>query len=158
MIIYSDNRANDLVLFALGDKYISKSDLILGLPTTYLSENFITVSIFAALFKRLYDASYLTRQNSEASLRLLSQTDFSYGIVAGVPKKVVVSHKFGERENKDGIQLHDCGIVYAPDDPYILCIMTKGNDVHVLMHIIQDLSKIFYTNITSPILLPKSHY
>ncbi|HSW96748.1 MAG TPA: serine hydrolase [Candidatus Saccharimonadales bacterium] len=149
MIMYSDNQAAELVMFALGETYLNQSDAALGLPTTYTSENFMTVNKIGKIFETLYDSSYLNQQNSEAALQLLSKTDFHYGIVAGVPKKVIISHKFGERENSEGVQLHDCGIVYVPKHPYIFCIMTKGKDMKVLMNVIKNISKTFYKNFTA---------
>ena len=67
-------------------------------------------------------------------LDLLSQSTFIQGIVAGVPEGVKVAHKFGEAEgvDKEGKVvthiLNDCGIVYKPESPYILCIMIEGED------------------------------
>jgi len=112
----------------------------------------IRVKDFAAFFRVLYNASYLGRDMSELALSLLSQTDFTQGLASGVPKDVVVAHKFGERilenpygEPVAGRQLHDCGIVYTKN-PYILCIMTKGEDFQKQAKFIADVSKFFYEN------------
>jgi hypothetical protein len=41
-------------------------------------------------------------------------------------------------------QLHDCGIIYRANNPYVICIMTKGLDQSVLAQVIADISKIVY--------------
>ena len=79
-------------------------------------------------------------------LNLLSQSTFNLGIVAGVPQGIVVAHKFGERGFSDPNipnQLHDCGIVYAKK-PYLVCIMTQGQDYNTLAGEIADISKMIY--------------
>ena len=35
--------------------------------------------------------------------------------------------------------MHDCGIVYIPNSPYLLCIMTKGNSNDKLLKVISDM-------------------
>ena len=76
--------------------------------------------------------------------------DFPQGLQAGIPASVEVAQKFGERQVflHDGTlsyrELHDCGIVYAPDNPYILCVMTRGHDFASLSSTIRDISKVVY--------------
>jgi hypothetical protein len=41
-------------------------------------------------------------------------------------------------------ELHDCGIVYLPDNPYLLCVMTKGNDFAKMEKIIEEISRLSY--------------
>lgn len=67
---------------------------------------------------------------------------------------VVVSDKFGERSiynvNTGTIvdhELHDCRIKYKHNSPYLLCIMSSGQDFNVLAKNITDLSSLVYTNI-----------
>lgn len=117
----------------------------------------VRVKDFGAFFRVLYNASYLSREMSETALSILSKTTFTGGIVAGVPSNVVVAHKYGERSIEQEIngtlfvkerQLHDCGIVYAGKNPYILCIMTKGQDFAKQQHFIADLSEYIYQQTT----------
>jgi hypothetical protein len=85
-------------------------------------------------------------------MELLTGTDFRYGINAGVPQGITVAHKFGERVYVEKInsidietdQLHDCGIVYCPKGPYLICIMTKGHNFDTLKSIIKEISRIAY--------------
>ncbi len=77
-------------------------------------------------------------------------------VVAGVPSTVDVAHKFGERttlasdtESTETKQLHDCGIVYFPENPYLLCVMTRGTDFKVLEGIISDISRMVYEEVDS---------
>jgi hypothetical protein len=65
-----------------------------------------------------------------------------------LPKSLAVAHKFGERELPNGIkQLHDCGIVYLPKHPYLLCIMTRGTDYDRLSTVISTISKKIYEDL-----------
>lgn len=41
-------------------------------------------------------------------------------------------------------ELHDCGIIYYPERPYLLCVMTEGNDLNELAGVIQNISKTVY--------------
>ena len=83
-------------------------------------------------------------------MEILSKTTFKEGIVAGVPEGTVVAHKFGQflstTNTADGVELHDCGIIYYPDYPYLLCVMTKGNSLDELKNVIKGISKITYEN------------
>ena len=67
-----------------------------------------------------------------------------------------MAHKFGENTDIDlttGTQvdkeLHDCGIVYVPQKPYLLCVMTRGQDFNSLTNVISSISKIVYNLVTS---------
>ena len=41
-------------------------------------------------------------------------------------------------------QLHDCGIIYYPGNPYLLCVMTRGDSFGELSSTIRDISDIIY--------------
>ncbi len=154
MISESDNVATLML-----SKYVDQDDFDSLLKAIGVSieekgqDADIRVKDFAGFFRILYNASYLNRQSSEAALRLLSQSTFTSGIVAGVPKGIVVAHKYGERsveQKQDGStlvkekQLHDCGIVYSEPNPYILCVMTRGKDFQQQENFISDISRFIF--------------
>jgi hypothetical protein len=63
---------------------------------------------------------------------------------------MVVAHKFGEMSAPDGtVQLNDCGIVYKPDQPYLICVMTKGTNYDSLVTVISHISNMVYTSVAS---------
>jgi beta-lactamase class A len=108
----------------------------------------ITVRNYAGLYRQLYNVSYLSPTHSEEVLAWLSDSTFDKGLEAGVPTEVKVAHKFGERGTAEGAyQLHDCGIVYFPNNPYLLCIMTKGSDWENMADFISTISKMVYNEI-----------
>lgn len=160
MIRYSDNNAADLLTDYLKetnnlDTYITVfSDL--GTSPTVLSEytDNMTVRNYSMFLRALYNATYLTRDASEHALKLLSETDFSEGIESGVPNNTLVAEKFGEVRMTDanhvllGKEINNCGIVYFPGHPYLLCIMTKatGDNIKVLEGQIASISRIIYKN------------
>ncbi len=110
----------------------------------------ITVRGYASLFRILFNASYLNVENSEKVLSWLSETEYRSGLVAGVPADVKVAHKFGERLYANDIkELHDCGIIYFPENPYLLCVMTRGSDFAALEALISEISRILYEEINS---------
>lgn len=105
----------------------------------------ITVKEYASFFRILFNSSYLSRENSEKALRLLDATDYNDALPAGVPPGIQVAHKFGEAGTVEvERQLHDCGIVYFPDHPYLACIMTRGKELDGLKQSIVDISKFIY--------------
>ena len=150
MITQSDNYSWIALLTDLQNNY-SEDDFIatlsdLGIidPRISVSGQYLSVQTYASIFRILYNSSYLNTPMSDRALKLLTQATYNDGIVAGLPKGIKVAHKFGET-NTDGVQeLHDCGIVYYPPDPYILCIMTKGHDIPTLEQVIQQISQEVY--------------
>ena len=130
MIADSDNNA-----FMLLSRVVEQEELgrVYGLlsmqPPSASGGDDHTVLTYAAFFRILYNGTYLSKEMSDRALEELTRVAFRPGIVAGVPEGIVVAHKFGERSEDSGEkQLHDCGIVYFPRHPYLLCMMTKGTD------------------------------
>ncbi|EKD86789.1 MAG: hypothetical protein ACD_37C00144G0002 [uncultured bacterium] len=153
MISRSDNKAMDLLI---RNKYVETQDVekvLKDLEITSISNktgisDVITVREYSSLFRVLYNASYLGRENSEKLLNLLSNADFVNGLRKPIPSDVVIANKFGERKytnnQKTTYQLHDCGIVYFDKHPYFLCIMTEGDNFESLLKTIQAISKETY--------------
>ena len=157
MIIESDNNATYALIDVAGQAEISKTYEDLSIPQTDDGDN-ITTQQYSHAFRVMFSATYLQQRSlSDQALNLLSRTNFKDGIIAGVPKETVISHKFGERtlaqsststsNNSPTKELHDCGIVYYPDHPYFICIMTKGNDFNSLANIISDISSLICKNV-----------
>lgn len=157
MIVYSDNQSYFVLLEYLHNKFSSRDELLatlhdLGIidPTSNI-EDTVTVRGYASIFRLLYNASYLSQSKSEFALSLLAQSDWKEGIVSGVPTTIEVAHKFGERSEEGSTvkQLHDCGIVYYPGNPYLLCIMTRGDDMNALSGAIAKMSEMVYKEVES---------
>jgi beta-lactamase class A len=154
MIINSDNDAAATLLTHISPAVFENTLVELGIKIPDNNENidFITVKSFGAIFRSLYNASYLDRKYSQKALDILSKTEFR-GMAELLPKDLIVAHKFGERIAEDQITgteiyyLHDCGIVYKETHPYTLCIMTEGKDFSSLTSIIQNISYIVYNNL-----------
>ncbi len=128
-IHYSDNLAANMLIINTPNEYLDKVFLDIGilLPEEEVVENFMTVMNYASFFEILYNASYLNKEMSEYALSLLTHSSFPYGLSSGVPVGTAVAHKFGERVFENYKQLHDCGIIYKENNPYLLCVMTRAN-------------------------------
>ncbi len=151
MLQESDNDAAHILHEYLGS---SKTDSVyhdLGISIeNSQGEYVVDVHTFASFFRILYNATYIGRFRSEHMLDTLSRSSFTYGLRAGVPSSIPVAHKFGEKklDQGDGIyQLHDCGIVYAPVTPYVLCVMTQGDDLEKLADFIAHVSRVVYNEV-----------
>lgn len=144
----SDNAGVGIILNNIPVNYISNVFNSIGVPYKDTTDEVnLRVKDYASFFRVLFNSSYLSREMSEKVLEILSKSKYKDGIVAGVPSGVTVAHKFGERVVDDTYQLHDCGIVYYPNNPYILCIMTKGDNFIRQQGIIQELSRYIYTEV-----------
>jgi len=154
MMNFSDNKAMWLLYNGLTDEeyaYIIDSMDVTNNPDD--GNNSVTVHGYSGFFRILYNAAFLNREMSERALQLMSFPAFPHGILAGVPKGVKVASKFGEFvESAAGklaapVQLHEFGIVYHPKGPYILGILTRGNDLAKQTDIIKNVSAMVYREV-----------
>jgi len=146
MIVYSDNIAAGLLLQSLEPNLLQHvfADLGLTMPQVDNKGDTMSAKSYSLFFRILYNGTYLSHDMSEKALELLSKTEFNDGLVAGLPPNTTAAHKFGHRQLPGGEELHDCGIIYYPDHPYLLCIMTRGSMVQNLKSIIRDISQMTY--------------
>lgn len=156
MIMYSDNMAMDLLVRILehivGGAHASRQ-IYLDLGVLAAEDaQVISVKSYASLFRVLYNARYLSREMSEKALTMLSQTEFRDALVAGLPSDVPVAHKYGIHNIEGDRLFHDCGIIYHPIRPYLLCVMTRGNDLDKSVAFIADLSRRVYVQVEQNII------
>jgi beta-lactamase class A len=151
MLQESDNNAANILDEFGGREKTADVYRDFGIQPSNTSEAYaIDVHTYASFFRILYNATYIGRVHSEHLLDILSRSSFTQGLRAGVPENVVVAHKFGEKvldAQTNTYQLHDCGIVYAGNTPYSLCIMTQGKDIHHLVEFIKDVSSLVYEEV-----------
>ncbi|MBI5641647.1 MAG: serine hydrolase [Nitrospirae bacterium] len=153
MIAYSDNNATylleDVVNPAIREELFDDA----GMESPYKNpdKNFhVSAQQYASFFRMLYNASYLSKEMSEKALQYMTESTFRTGLVAGVPANIVVAHKFGERRDEADPRikhLSDCGIVYYPSHPYLLCVMTRGSQFENLDNTIAEISRVVYQEI-----------
>jgi beta-lactamase class A len=155
MLTYSDNNAYGVLqthLYETGQQdFIRQTFLELGFidPST-VTDDVMSVRQYAGIFRALYNVSFLNAALSEKVLGWLSKSDFNQGLRGGVPADVVIAHKFGERFSNNNVkQLHDCGIIYYPGNPYLLCVMTSGMNFDALARVIQHISGAVYEEVNS---------
>jgi beta-lactamase class A len=151
MIANSDNGAEELLLDNVDNQVLNQAYIDLNIPSPDANPTDYTISPaqYSDFLRILYNSTYLTEYYSEQSLAIMAQSTYLDGLVAGVPSSVIVSQKYGERVNGTpgnikAVELHNCGIVYAPNHPYELCIMTKGSDIDKLANSIKDISSLVY--------------
>ena len=155
MIVDSDNGAKDVLLDNANNKTLSQVYKDLNIPDPDSTSGPYTISpkAYSLFFRILYNSTYLSRMNSEKAMGFLSKAIYKNGIVSGLPEGVTVAHKFGEHvtSNTDGsvqsVELHDCGVVYGPNLPYFLCVMTSGSDISGLKSAIKDVSKTVFDSL-----------
>lgn len=151
MIIHSDNEATYLLKQHL-DPAISNQtyiDLGINVPENNPEAEFMTVRAYSSFFRILYNSTYLNDELSSKALGILTKSDFKLALRKPIPNDIRVAHKFGERTSSRSNlkQLHDCGIIYFPNHPYSLCVMTKGNDFNEQSEQISKISEIVYERI-----------
>lgn len=146
MIVYSDNYASDILNSEMDLNIYKKLFTDIGIEGYDPYDQFrkLKAGDVGKLFRLLYNSSYLTKENSEYALSLLSQSNFKEGLVKELPHDVVVAHKFAEAGDPGESQLHDAGIVYAGNTPYLLVVMTRGKKLTDLSQSIGDISKQVY--------------
>jgi beta-lactamase class A len=154
MIKSSDNGAKNALLDDIDPTSLGEISSDLGFSYLDVTQDYSTYTIsakqYSVILKALYNATYLSRAYSEKALQILSQAEYNQGLVAGVPGGVVVAQKFGESVNASStgasvgmpeITLSNCGIVYHPTHPYLICVMTEGKNLANLTQTISAISQ-----------------
>jgi beta-lactamase class A len=153
MIISSDNDATNVLINNLTDDALQKTftDVGIAAPQPDDFEYSISIADFSKFFIELENATYLNKTMSQKALEVLKLSHYKDGLVAGVPDTIPVAEKFGERVikgTKSVNQFHECGIVFYPGNPYLLCVMTDGNDIYQQAKIVKNISHFVYGTTT----------
>lgn len=155
MIRYSHNETAGFLIDLLNSvdqKFVDKVFLDLGMQPPSSNElHQVTTKDYASFFRVLYNSTYINNKNSEMALFFLSETEFKDGLVKGIDENIIISHKFGQISEGKLFQLHDCGIIYYPENNYVLCVMVKGYDINQMANVIQDISKAVYEEVKTQI-------
>ena len=151
MIKYSDNAATVLLEQNMKSETLQKlfSDVGVEVPNAYSSQYLFTAKDFSLFMRTIFNAGYLTIENSEFAAELLSKCNFKDGIQKGIPTNSKIAHKFGESGNNTEKQLHESAVVYLGDKGYLLTIMTKGKDIKTLSNLIGEISRVVYNDVSS---------
>lgn len=155
MLKDSDNNAANFLdeMLQVDTKQEVYTDLGLSFPKGVAEDaDFMSVLDYARFFRVLYNATYLSTQESDKLMSWLTEARFPFGLSGGIPDSVEIAQKFGENTvDEDGVpyyELHDCGVVYYPEHPYLLCVMTKSSEpFETLSTLIQSISKTVYTEV-----------
>ncbi len=151
MIGYSDNDALALISRNTSQPVLKKffEDLGVASPSwdpTKSSEYVVTVSDYCKLFRVLYNSCYLTNENSDLALEMLSESTYKGGLLKDISPSFQVVHKFGERFDGQSSELHEIGIFYSTPQPYLLGVMSEGQDMSQLSSVLGKISKVVYEN------------
>jgi beta-lactamase class A len=151
MIEYSDNNATALLNNNLKTDVLEKlfEDFGLQKPDVHAKNYYFTVKEYSIFMRSIYNASYLTIEDSEFAASLMSNSEFNDGIKKFIPKEVKTISKFGESGTNVEMQLHETAIVYLKNRPYLLTVMTKGKDNKSLSNLISDISKTTFSNLNN---------
>lgn len=130
MMVYSDNYSYELVLGLVASEGIPH--MLYELSAEQSVENgrfYFDARTVAVLLRSLYHRSFLGRRHSEMALRLLAETRYSEGLRRFLPPDATVASKYGfidvQTDGEAHRELHECGIIYRPPSPYVLCVMTS---------------------------------
>lgn len=148
MIVYSDKLADELLLINVDDAALRNVYKTLGLqcPDDRRCEVESSVKTVSEMLRILYNATYLNDEFSEKALGLMTQSEYRSELVAGLPRLLKVAHKYGERGYAGtDMVLSDCGIVYYPNHPYVLCVMAHGTDKERIGQSIRLTSQIIFS-------------
>lgn len=153
MIANSDNNATWLLSSRFDNRLFKKlfADFCLPEPVEDDIKFALTAKECSVFFKAIYSASCVSPEYSEYAAELMSNCSFKEGFAKGFPQGTRMWHKFGEwRSIGYDYELHEAGVVFVKDKPYLITVMTKGKDTAVLANVISLVCKKIYEEIPSP--------
>lgn len=151
-ITESDNTAHNMLLSNLTTEEINDVYEYLDIPFNF-EENYPIISAknYTSILRSLYLSTYLSFEYSNEIIEIMTHTIYKDRLAAGVPKDIPVAHKIGVYESEHSEEestYSDCGIIYVPLRPYLLCIMVVGTNTQALEYM-SGLSKVIYSFVSS---------
>lgn len=142
----SDNTAIQIVAGAFDQQDLEQvyEGLDIDLRTQW-GTTVITPKGYGSVLKALFFSAVLNKNNSEKILTILTKTKFADKLPAGLPQGIPVAHKIGV---VSGRFYQDCGIVYVPRRPYLLCMVSASSEDEARIRMI-DISKRVYKFVSS---------
>jgi len=148
MIMYSDNRAANIMTDMLGFKYINDTikkygytaDTQLGYyfcltPVPAGKSNTIRVKDLNLLFKRLYKKICISPIYDNQMIQIMKKTINRTKLCALLPKGTTVAHKTGSITNHE----HDAGIIFSKGGDFAISVLAQapngGNTISVISKI-----------------------
>ncbi len=135
VLVDSDNTAHFVLLRNLDSSELEDVFRHLGLdeiletlkssPDADSVDNRMTAKTYSVFFRSLFNATYLSPENSEKFLTFLLESGQEY-VRLGLPADVTFAHKTGVRES-EGVWT-DSGIVYVNRRPYLMTVMLERKD------------------------------
>ena len=150
MIIDSDNDAMGLLYEFLGQEKLNKVFTEFGIKIpSYNKPSFDMAPIeFSRFMYVLYNSTYLDPEHSDFALKTLSKAKYNKSVTRNLPKDVQVAHKYGVAYMNQIKYLSESAIVFLLGEPYILVVMTSGNDYDRQSDVISKISDITYKSIS----------
>lgn len=123
----SNNTAINIIKRTISPLVTDDNDVVFSLDISYTNTGSdpstrifqIGSRSYSSILKCLYFSCFLTPQDSQEVLTDLIGSAGQSELPAGVPQGVQVAHKIGSAQNRQS----DCGIVYQPQRPYLVCVM-----------------------------------
>ncbi len=137
-LLESDNTANFILVRNLEVEEIKDVYDHMGLIGFLKTDGKLSAKRYSVIFRTLYNASYLSEENSQKLLSYLSQSPFKEYIQSVLPSEIVFAHKIGVSADEE-LYL-DSGIVYAENRPYLLVVIIKSNTEQKAKEKMKDIS------------------
>lgn len=147
-LIDSDNTTHNMLynLLSIEDRRDIYSDLDI-----FFSANgpFVSAKSYSSILKNLYLSLYLSNADSNEILTYLSRSSYNTYLRAGVDSTVPFAHKMGVLNTVNGERISsDCGIVYLPQRPYVLCVLIFSEEAAPVETHMKYISRIIYEYIS----------
>lgn len=150
----SDNTAKRALFNAMPPGTVDAVFDFLDLPIDKLNpkdeDPIVSAKNYSSILRSLYLSAYLPKDDSNEILDIMTKSKFTDGIVAGIAPGVKVAHKIGIYAPLDAQKsiYTDCGIVYVPKRPYILCVMARDSEGNAKKYI-REISKQVYVYVSN---------
>lgn len=145
MLVNSDNTARSIFMRNLDFAEIQVVLDHLGIEDIFNSDLKIQTKKYSIFWRSLYTASFLSPENSQKLIELMSQSSATKYLRRGIPENIMFSHKIGV--SGDTIY-SDSGIVYAPNRPYILTVMLSKPSEADATALMEEISRKVYSYVS----------
>jgi hypothetical protein len=132
MIAFSDNDARALLMEGVPPAAVNAMMRTFHADMSLEDGQWVTSArSYAALFRILYNATFLSRAMSEYALGLLSQSHYQGALRRFIPEDVTIASKYGYFRNgapaTSSASSTSAGSCMSPAHPYMLCVMTRSD-------------------------------